>query len=388
MERHVAQARRMLRDLVGGFLRWLHGEDGRCAGAPEAHRRFVILRLRFNSVLAHFDIFAEVLSQRSQHDYGVWLAGLDALASDALEIPGCALPRPPIVCYLDRGYGAAIRRARTRLPGGGANPVAIIRVPRERVIGAAVASSLVHEVGHQAAAMLSLLPAMRAELRQALCAVQHSAWRLWDRWLGEVVADFWAVARVGVAATLGLFGVLSLPRAFVFRIDDQGVHPSPFIRAKLSCAIGQELFPHAQWGQLARVWERFYPKAGLSPALSARYRQLEGSLPRVVKVMAEHRARRLGNVTLRQALRVHERHPARLSGHFQSWCGSRARRRRTRPSLAFAILGQAKLDGRLSPEHEGRLVADLLTHWALRRSVGTHAACAVRSRTPTASRAA
>jgi hypothetical protein len=52
-----------------------------------------------------------------------------------------------MVCYLDRGHGAAIRRARTRLPGGKSNPVAVIRVPRERMISHGIASSLIHEVG-------------------------------------------------------------------------------------------------------------------------------------------------------------------------------------------------------------------------------------------------
>ena len=69
------------------------------------------------------------------------------------------------VCYLDRGVGAAIRRARTRLPGGGDNPAAIIRVPRERMVGGGIASSLVHEVGHQAAALLGLVSSLRPVLR-------------------------------------------------------------------------------------------------------------------------------------------------------------------------------------------------------------------------------
>ena len=71
---------------------------------------------------------------------------------------------PPVICYLDRGHGAAIRRARTRLPGGGENPVAIIRVPRERMVGSGIASSLVHEVGHQASALLDLVNSLRPVL--------------------------------------------------------------------------------------------------------------------------------------------------------------------------------------------------------------------------------
>src|SRR6266540_4353461 len=93
-------------------------------------------------------------------------AGLDAVAADALSPLAPYMDLPPVVCYLDRGVGAAIRRARTRLPGGDANPVAIIRVPRERMIGSGIASSLVHEVGHEAAAQLDLINPLRQELVQ------------------------------------------------------------------------------------------------------------------------------------------------------------------------------------------------------------------------------
>ena len=43
---------------------------------------------------------------------------------------------PQVVCLLARGPGGAVRRARTRLPGGGRNPVAVVLVPRERMVGA------------------------------------------------------------------------------------------------------------------------------------------------------------------------------------------------------------------------------------------------------------
>ena len=69
-------------------------------------------------------------TQRSEHETGVFLAGLDMVAKDALDVPGMPYEMPPLVCYLQRGQGAAIRRARTRLPGGGENPAAIIKVPR------------------------------------------------------------------------------------------------------------------------------------------------------------------------------------------------------------------------------------------------------------------
>ncbi|PMQ14988.1 Phospholipase D [Janthinobacterium sp. AD80] len=157
IESQLVQGRRELRRMVAQFQWWLRREqaDGASmATAAEAQRRFTFLRLKFNAALTQFDLFNEVITQRSEHKTGVWLAGLDIVAADALALPGNVYQAPPVVCYLDRGPGAAIRRARTRLPGGGDNPVAIIRLPRERMIGSSIASSLVHEVGRQGAAQV------------------------------------------------------------------------------------------------------------------------------------------------------------------------------------------------------------------------------------------
>jgi hypothetical protein len=49
--------------------------------------------------------------------------------------------------------------------------------------------------------------------------------------------------------------------------------------------------------------------------------------------------------------------------------------RRAPPSLVFAVLGQARADGRLSPEQESRIAANVLTHWALTDSVSEAAHC-------------
>src|SRR5262249_60692750 len=97
--------------------------------AEQAQRRFTFLKLRFNSVITQFDLFNDVISQRSENETGVWLSGLDVVSADALSLPGGYYDVPPLICYLDRGIRAAIPRARTRLPGGGRNPLAIIPTP-------------------------------------------------------------------------------------------------------------------------------------------------------------------------------------------------------------------------------------------------------------------
>src|SRR5208282_3041767 len=161
IERFLTGGRRHLHQLVEEFLDWVRSPRAEEADAEEAQRRFTTLRLRFNRVLTHFDLFDNIVAQRSDAETGIWLSGLDNVSADALYLRGGYYETPPVVCYLDRGMGAAIRRARTRLPLGGTNPVAIIKIPRERLVGNGIASSLFHECGHQAAALLGLLESLR-----------------------------------------------------------------------------------------------------------------------------------------------------------------------------------------------------------------------------------
>lgn len=380
IERYLAHGRREMRALVLEYLRWLHGPAGRRASPADVQRRFTFLRLRFNTVLDQFDIFADVLTQRGEHETGVWMSGLDVVAADALALPGRFFEAPPVICYLDRGHGAAIRRARTRLPGGGENPVAIVRVPRERMVGSGIASSLVHEVGHQAAALLDLINPLRPVLQglQRSGGREQIIWNLWERWISEIVPDFWSVAKVGIASTLGLIGVVSLPRAFVFRLNLDDPHPISWIRVKLSCAMGRALYPHPQWDALAALWESFYPTAGLDEERRWLLARLEASMPGFVTLLINHRPKALRGASLIEVLPLEERQPTRLTAYWRSWRTSPARMRTAPPTLAFAVIGQARADGVISPEEESRILADLLTYWALRSTLDISAICAAQ----------
>lgn len=379
IERFLANGRRELKRRVGQFLDWLRGE-GRSAAPAEAQRRFVFLRLRFNAVLSQLDLFNQVITQRSEAEQGVWLSGLDVVSADALALPGY-YEAPPVICYLDRGVGAAIRRARTRLPGGGENPVAVIRVPRERMIGSGIASSLIHEVGHQGAALLGLVPSLQPVLQAKQLETDKSlVWQLWERWISEIVSDFWSVARVGVASTLGLIGVVGLPRPFVFQLNFDDPHPVPWIRVKLSCAIGDALYPHPQWRRVAELWESFYPVGELDEERRNLLARLEASFPEFIATLIEHRPMALRGRSLGEAMGLKERSPERLAALYGAWSKAPAQMYRAAPSLAFAVLGQAKADGRLSPEDESELLAKLLTYWAMRSTLDVAALCSALPR--------
>lgn len=367
IEGFLLEGRRELRRRALAYLGWLAG-PGRDASAAEQQWRFTLVRLRFLDVLSQFDLFQNALTQRSEHDVGIWLSGLDVAAADALDLPGRYYEAPPVICYLDRGPGAAIRRARTRLPGGGDSPVALVRIPRERMVGHGIASSLVHEVGHQAAALLRLVESLRPALARAELEArpgERRAWQLWARWISEVVADFWSVGKLGIAATLGLLGVVSLPRPFVFRISLDDPHPAPWIRVQLSCAIGEALYPHGQWRDLAGVWTSMYPPDGLDRGRHGLFGLLTATLPSFVTLLLGHRPRSLQGCSLKEVMPVGGRSPAALADHYRSWVEQPDLLRRAAPTLAFAVVGQARAAGRLDPEDESRILGDLLTHWAL-----------------------
>jgi len=372
IERHLALGRQEMRRRIGDYRRWLGQRRSQSGGMVEAQRRFTVLRLRFNAILTQLDLFADALSQRSERDNGVWLAGLDVFAADALALPQF-YRSPAVVCYLDRGVGAAIRRARTRLPGGGENPVAIIRVPRERMVGSGIASSLVHEVGHQAAALLGLVDSLRAALKERLArapAAEKAAWTCYERWISEIVADFWSVARVGVTSTMGLIGVVSLPRAFVFRVDLDDPHPFPWIRVKLSAAFGGTLYPHPQWDRLADLWQGFYPTEGLAKDRRALIDALEATMPDFVNFLLSHSPPSLRGTSLGAVMRKEGRQPKQLETDFERWQKVPESLHQARPSHVFAALGQRRSDGRLTPEQESTMVAKLLVQWALRNRLG------------------
>lgn len=367
IEQHLLAGRREVNRTAREFLCWLDA-DGARAPATEQQRRYSVLRLGFQATLTQFDLFSEVITQRSEDDNGVLLSGLDVAAAEALLVPGRPIAGPPVVCSLHRGLGGSIRRARTRLPGGGDNPVALIRIPRERMIGFGIASSLVHEVGHQAAALLALVESLRGELRERY-RQGVPGWDLWWRTLPEVVADLWAIGKVGIGSTLGLIGLVSLPRAFVFRPPDDDPHPMPWVRVLLSCAIGDRLYPDPQWRRLAALWRAMYPPTGLPPHVGAVLGDLLLTLPEFVSVLLGHRPALLGGRSLIGTLRNPDLHRERLLRRFAAWEAGAERMAAAPPSLAFAVLGQARASGWLSPERESWLLHRLIVTWAVNSSL-------------------
>ena len=260
--------------------------------------------------------------------------------------------------------------------------MAIVRVPRERMIGSGVASSLVHEVGHQAAALLDLVRSIRPALQelQRNGGGESAAWQYWDRCISEILADFWSVARVGVTSTLGLMSIVTLPQYFVFRLNLDDPHPVPWIRVRLSCALGRALFPHPQWDRLENIWLSCYPPSETDHKKRGFLALLAKTMPRLAAIIAHHRPKALGGATLQEALQTGERRPARLAALFRSWRASPSEMYRAAPTLVFAVIGQARFEGLISSESESQSLTRMLNFWAVRDTLDYRANCAKPAR--------
>lgn len=361
---------RELNDRVWAFIDLMKSNKSRHMSASDAQGQFSIIKLRLNELLDQLDIFADVLSQRSEHETGVWVAGLDVLAESALDLPGKFFDPPPIICFLERGHGAAIRRARTKLPGGDENPVAIIQIPRERMVGSGIASSLIHEVGHQGAALLDLVTSLRTALKhkQQVDKANAQAWVLYSFWISEIIADFWAIAHLGIGATQGLINVVSLPRYFVFRIGKNDPHPFAWIRVKISIAFGKVLYPHAQWKRVEKQWEELYPKKGLKKPVLDIIAGLEKVLPEFAQMVCNHKTKALKGLRLKEVFPYKHRQPDELRFLYNSWRHSPHLIAKAPPSLVFAVIGQARADTTIDALTESRILMRLLSKWALIRS--------------------
>lgn len=372
MESHMKASRRKIRRLIDQFVQWIHSPEGQSLPVDKIQQRYALLKMQYNALLSQFDIFADVLVQRSESGTGVWIAGLDDLASDAMKIHGYRQKLPPLACYLDRGHGAAIRRAQARLPGGESNPVAIIRIPRERMVGQGIGSSLVHEVGHQVAAMLDLVNPLRITLQaeqRASTGAERIAWVCWERWISEIVSDAWAVSKLGLCASLGLIGVVGLPRGFVFQVSLEDPHPFPWIRVMTSLAFGNALYPDPNWQRIAAIWEAMYPLRKLDQETLGLIIALRATLPRFASLVLAHRPQALGGMTLGQSMLRDGRSPQRIAQVWQAYANRTDRLYELPPSLAMAAIGQARFHGQVPPESESRLISKLLIEWSVQSSL-------------------
>ena len=99
-------------------------------------------------------------------------------------------------------------------------------------------------------------------------------------------------------------------------------------------------------------------------------------MPGLATLIAHHRPKSLGGVSLKDALEVDERQPTRLRAAFESWRITPEEIFQATPTMVFAVVGQARAEELISPEEEGRIFATMLKYWALRDTLDPAVNCA------------
>jgi hypothetical protein len=95
-----------------------------------------------------------------------------------------------------------------------------------------------------------------------------------------------------------------------------------------------------------------------------------------VALLINHRPRALRGRSLLEVMDTDQRQPARLAALYRQWGSNPPDMYRAPPVLVFAVIGQARADGGISPADESALLSKLLTYWALRATVNMSELCA------------
>jgi hypothetical protein len=225
-----------------------------------ASLRADVVRYRANVGRAEqlLEFFGDAVRSRSTPKLAAMLRGLDALAGTAMDAVLRPLGRrtPPVLTYLDRGLGASILRAGVRLWDlESINPVAAIKITRHNLRRP---TALIHEAGHQVAAMLGFNEELARMLEAAMGPAGPEVAAIWASWSSEIAADAHAFVHTGYAAVAGLHDVVSGdPRTFFdLRLGDP--HPVPYLRVLLGVAMCRRFYGAGPWDDLADAWQASY----------------------------------------------------------------------------------------------------------------------------------
>ena len=211
------------------------------------------LRDRYDSAEFVIDFYGDAINTRVNPRIGGMLRGLDALAVDGMDrvLRPLAIDVPPVITYLDKGRGASVLRAGSRLWDSSLAPVAAIKITRHNVTSP---SSIMHEAGHQISALTGWADELGALLHARLAPSSVLAAETWQAWASEVAADVYCFASLGYAPVPALATVVDGRSAKVFAVRFGDPHPFGWIRVLFNVALCRSWYGPGPWDTLGRAW--------------------------------------------------------------------------------------------------------------------------------------
>ena len=115
---------------------------------------------------------------------------------------------------------------------GEQNPFPLVRVPYERIESPWGMGVLLHEIGHNLQADLTVWQETQQAVQRRVWQVSRDAWvtRIWARWHKEIFADLVAILLGGPASARSMKDFLAYPASRVLSFRPLSVHPTPYLR--------------------------------------------------------------------------------------------------------------------------------------------------------------
>ncbi len=255
-------------------------------------RQLLMFRTRYTRVETTLVFFADAINTRTNPKTAGYLKACDILAyrSMAMLLDPLGKPTPNALSYFEKGIGAAVLRANLRLwDGTGVNPVAAIKITHHNLLRN---TALIHEAGHQAAAVVGWNEELAAKLATGLTGVPVGVPGEWAGWASEIAADAFAFVHTGYAAVAALHDVLAAEEAVVFRHMPGDPHPISYIRVLLGVEMCRQFYGAGPWDDLAQAWVTLY---SLQKAPGDTRELLEASVPVLPLIV---------RITLREPMRA------------------------------------------------------------------------------------
>jgi hypothetical protein len=257
-----------------------------------------------------WDFYFELFGQR-QSAYGDWLLSCDRIALDCYEHAflgvgkAKSVPAPPPFSYMRTGFSPATYRRGIPLTklGRQLNPFPLIQIPYHRLVNPWTLGAMLHEVSHNLQNDLGLARAVPRQMAKQLLAagVPRSVALQWARWNREIYADMSGLLLGGPGFVGSLYDILARAPSVMAAFNPDAPHPTPVLRALLSCELLRRMGFEHDARQMTQLWRSMFK--GLKGSVpDVMWGTLSTAVPAVVQALAYHRYPEIGDKALSEML--------------------------------------------------------------------------------------
>jgi len=257
-----------------------------------------------------WDFYFELFGQR-QSAYGDWLLSCDRIALDCYEHAflgvgkAKSVPAPPPFSYMRTGFSPATYRRGIPLSklGRQLNPFPLIQIPYHRLVNPWTLGAMLHEVSHNLQNDLGLARAVPRQMAKQLLAagVPRSVALQWARWNREIYADMSGLLLGGPGFVGSLYDILARSPSVMAAFNPDAPHPTPVLRALLSCELLRRMGFEDDARQMTQLWRSMFK--GLKGSVpDVMWGTLSTAVPAVVQAVAYHRYPEIGDKALSEML--------------------------------------------------------------------------------------